>query len=283
MERDECFGAVAEELDVQGGHVCLEGQLRTDPVVAGRIVDRVVYDRGELVANLQAVKLGDVGVPQGEAVRISVVAALVVRRPAVEEAVEVQLLSGVVLVDVGAVPGDLIDRVLHAEDAARGRLLGDADRVSESPAQHRAVVGKVECRVGQGLHVKGADLRHSGVHVPRTVVNVVTAALGHDELVGGGHEQGSGDMPGAAHVLDHRPAVATDGTRIRVIRPRIDIVRGGGKERLVVPGQCDAVVQLAMVRLAAASGREGRFGCSRRCRQPRSWTRRPRDMCAHCP
>ena len=92
---------------------------------------------GVHVAHLEGAADGQVGVfrqvggdPGGEAVRVTVVAALWRVGGAVEVAVKVHLFAGVVFVHVFAIAHDLVDAVFHAVDASGHGVLGDADTVT---------------------------------------------------------------------------------------------------------------------------------------------------------
>lgn len=69
----------------------------------------------------------------------------------------VQLLAGVVAVEILAVPLDLVRRVLDAPDAAVPGILRHADRVAEAPAEHDAVGGVVQRSAGDRRHIEALD------------------------------------------------------------------------------------------------------------------------------
>src|SRR3569833_701937 len=80
----------------------------------GRVVQTVGLAQGELASDRHVSEIGDVLAPDSEAGGIAKVASFVVVRA--ENAVEVHLLVGVVLVDVFPKPQKKDGRVLHAED-----------------------------------------------------------------------------------------------------------------------------------------------------------------------
>lgn len=123
----------------------LEGQTRGNSVVlAESVVERRVLlaDR-DLRSYLDVLVIWDlVDVPRSKARWVAVVAALLVGLRAVEIAVEVHLLSGVVLVDAFAGSVEVVDAVFHRVDGACHGLFGHADRVPKTPAKDQTVIGE---------------------------------------------------------------------------------------------------------------------------------------------
>ena len=71
---------------------------------------------------------------------------------------EVQLLARIVLVDVLAIPGNLICRVLYAVDATTDRMFGDADRVPQTPTKAKTSCVELICLTGHVREVESFDL-----------------------------------------------------------------------------------------------------------------------------
>lgn len=114
----------------------------------------------------------------------------------------VELLTGVVGVDVDAVPRELVDRVLDGPDAAGGGVLGDANIIAQAPPQDAAIVVVV---VGPaGRHIKGLDHGAAALDVLGAHVQVVVAPPGDDEDVGLllGHGQRAADVVCVVHAAD---------------------------------------------------------------------------------
>lgn len=117
----------------------------------------------------------------------------------------VELFSRVVSVDVDPVPGQHVDRVLDGPDAARGRVLRDADVVAHAPAQDPAVVGVVvDLPARQGAQVEDLDHGAALLDVLGAHVEVVVAAARDDELGGVllGHGQRAADVVCVVHAAD---------------------------------------------------------------------------------
>lgn len=117
----------------------------------------------------------------------------------------VQLLTGVVSVDVDPVPGQHVDRVLDGPDAARGGVLRDADVVAHAPAQDPAVIGVVvDLAARQGAQVEDLDHGAALLDVLGAHVEVVVAPARDDELGGVllGHCQRAADMVCVVHAAD---------------------------------------------------------------------------------
>ena len=141
MKSDPGVVAAVVEGEIQGSHVALESQPRRGLLGAVDVVVGGVHvPDGELAADGQVATLRQVARdPGSEAERISVIAALGgVFRP-VEVAVEVHFFAGIVLVDVLTVARGIIDGVFDREDAARGWMLGDTDRVAEPPSKTQPI------------------------------------------------------------------------------------------------------------------------------------------------
>lgn len=172
---------------------------------------------------------------------------------------EVELLAGVIRVNVLAVPPQVIDRVLDGPDAARRGVLGDADRVAEAPAEQRALEVRIRALPlagavgGQRADVEGAQLRVAGVAVGGGGVVVALAAARHEQHVRvlAGQQQRAGNVARVGHVGDERAGgrgVEAGGGG--VVGPRVDVVGGRGVERAAILGEGDAVVELELVELA---------------------------------
>lgn len=152
------------------------------------VVDDLVVDynvtQGELAPDRHVSRPGEaIGIREREAERIAIVTTLLPRRAVpfstpVEDTEEVQLLPGVVLVDVVSVAVQPVGRVLDAVDAPRHRVLRDADVVPQAPAQKPALGGvvirprsslavtrQVADIEGPHLRVAGGELQCGRVHV----------------------------------------------------------------------------------------------------------------------
>lgn len=224
MERDVRLRTIRSELDIQRRGVGRPRESRGDEVITADRVGRNVRRRGrELVADLQGAEARSRRIPHRIALRIAIVTPLATPARSVQEAVEVQLLPGIVLVDIDAVALDVVDGILDAENAARGRLLGHADRVAQTPAEQRARRWR---RVGvrlvrQHAHVEGADLRDARRGIPRERVVVLAAALGHEEHARHflRHEEGAGRVAAVVHLVDDDLLIPADRSRCRVVVP----------------------------------------------------------------
>lgn len=121
------------------------------------IVDPLDVTEGELAPSSHATAVRDIGVPQSEAIRVAIIAAM--QRAVVQWTVEIHFLSRVVAVDVAAHPLDIVCRVLNTVDAASNRVLCNADRVSQTPADQLALGRMVErSTIGHVVEVKRTDL-----------------------------------------------------------------------------------------------------------------------------
>lgn len=249
VERDVGVLVLVVKLDIQRRRVGLESEARRDVLVVAGVVGDVARSIivGELVSDAQLAWLREVfGAPDGVANGVAVVAALVVVVGLANVAVIVELLGGVVAVNVLALAGELVDRVLDRPDAAVG-VLGDADRVAQAPAEDVAVEELVGARVGVELgQVEAADLRVARLNVAGVVVLVGLAAAGDEQGAGLllGHEQRAGRVVRVAHVGDERLVGVAEGEGLGVVGPREDLVGGGGVEGLAVVGEGEAMVEL---------------------------------------
>jgi len=135
VESDVCFGAVGLEDDVEGRHVCLECETGRD---TGGGTECVVYGavrtHCELASHCQIAWVWNGSVPEREAVGIPVVASLRGSR-GVEKTVVIHLLTGVVLMDIRSIAGDLVDAVFYAVDPSYEGFFCHSDRVTEAPAE----------------------------------------------------------------------------------------------------------------------------------------------------
>lgn len=125
------------ELDIIRRHVRLERQSRRRrlfPTV--RIINRAILKvYRKWTPNSQIAAHRDrAHIPRGETVRIAVVAALGQVGGAVEVAVEIQFLAGVVLVDVLARAVQIVDGAFDGVEAACKGVFGDSDGVAQTPA-----------------------------------------------------------------------------------------------------------------------------------------------------
>ena len=168
MERNPRGGSLGVELDVQGCGVGGEGDDWGSEVVLADIivVGRVLGPDGELSTSTQALSSGDLGgIPRGIAVGITIVAALARILGAVQIAVEVKLLTRVVLVDVGAITVHVVNTVFYGPDTASSGILSNTNRVTQAPAQQGTIANKVIGSAVAGSQVKGLDLRVARVDV----------------------------------------------------------------------------------------------------------------------
>lgn len=165
----------------------------------------------------------------------------------------VELLARVVSVDVDPVAREHVHRVLDGPDAARGRVLGDADVVAQAPAQDPALVGVgVGAAARQGGQVEGLDHRAAAVDVLGAGVQVRVAAARDDELVGLllGHGQRAADVVCVVHAADDGGGRSCDRAGARAVLPGEDGLGRGCVERGAVAGQRDAVSKLVMMSIA---------------------------------
>lgn len=112
----------------------LEGQPWRDSILGTRgVVECAIRTRHELAAHREVSLVGDPRSPERKAVWISIIAALVLRRP-IQETMVVHLLARIILVDIGSVSLYLVNAVLDTENAARHWVLGNTDAVTQAPA-----------------------------------------------------------------------------------------------------------------------------------------------------
>lgn len=182
-------------------------------------------------------------------IRVAVVRRI--RRGSITEFTKVvELLARVVSVNVDAVPRKLVDRVLDRPDAARGRVLCDADVVPQTPSEDPPIVVVI---VGPaGRHVKGLDHRAALLDVLGSHVQVVIAAARHDERVGLllGKGQCAADVVCIVHAGNDACRGPGDRACGWVVLPGEDGFGRGGIEDGVVGVQRDAVRKLIMISIS---------------------------------
>lgn len=138
---------------------------------------------GKLVPNLEMSQTREPRRrPDGVAVRIAIVAALMIARA--QSAMVVELFSGIVLVYILPVALQLIDRILDRPDTPRRRMLNDANGIPQAPAKNMAIE-KVERRIPLAYprNVIAANLRVSTGDVASGGVLVGVAAAGDEKRV----------------------------------------------------------------------------------------------------
>lgn len=201
----------------------------------GCVVQSIGLVLRELAADLKALAIWDVVIPERKAVWVAVVTALALGG-CVQEAVKVELLAWVVLVHVGPVPEHLVDRVLDAKDAATRRLFRHADRVAQPPAQHPALGGVVVGGVGGIGHVERTDLGNACRYILGSAIDVAAAAFGDEEhaRLFGRHQERPSRMPTSIQVLDHSPRITVQSAGLGVVGPRQDLGIGRGVQSLTV-------------------------------------------------
>jgi hypothetical protein len=112
-----------------------------------------------LRSDRQILVVGDFGnIPSREAVWITIALALGRILGAVEISMEVHLLARVVLMDILAIPGDLVCRVLYAVDAASDRVLSNANRISQPPTEAKAGCVELVCLTSHFGEIESSDL-----------------------------------------------------------------------------------------------------------------------------
>lgn len=251
MEGDISLASVGIELDVQRSLVGGEGKTRCDKVGGACLVSHgAVLRHGKLRADSQASIFRDfLGVPDGEALGVAVILALVSSSRAIKVPVEVELLARVVLMDVSAVAGDTVNGVLDTVDAASDGVLSDTNRVTETPTKDVTRVVKV-IRLGvrgQIGQVEGTDLRETGTENGGCGEVVVTSAAARHNKHPGlllGDKEGTGHDVVVAHVVDECAVVSADLAGASIIVPSKDSLDRGGVECLSVSGEGKTMVEL---------------------------------------
>ena len=138
MKSNPSFTPAVIELDIIRCRMCLKGQSRPRRLfLAVCIIDRTIpFINRKLTSNSQVtIQRYLTDIPNGEAIRIAVIATLWSVFGSVEVAMEVQLLTGIVLVDISAGTVEVVDGILHGIDAACLRVFRDTYRVAQSPAE----------------------------------------------------------------------------------------------------------------------------------------------------
>jgi len=247
MEANISLTPLLVKLNVQRGVMRRESQARRHIVVgAGLVRKRVVFLDRKLVAHIEPVVGRDLGhIPDGEAVRVPIVLGL---HRAVQEAKEVELLAGVVLVDVLPVARHAVHAVLNAVDAARHGVLPDADRVAQTPAEDGAIRVEVVDLGGRGEvgDVEGPDLRQAArEHGRLRHVDLGASARDHKTALHLlRHQERARDEVVVAHAIDDGTRGGTDGAAFRVVLPGKDGLDGGGVESPAVVRERQAMVEL---------------------------------------
>lgn len=128
---------VCVELDIQWRHMSIKGNpwgYMTG--LAKRIIDRSVLIANGKLRSSGSLKVWNFGsVPCSKAGRVTIILTLQKARSPVQVAVEVQLFSGVVLVDCLATPLDIVDAIFNRVDTTRDGFLGNSYRVPQSPTK----------------------------------------------------------------------------------------------------------------------------------------------------
>jgi hypothetical protein len=223
VERDKSFGAILGELNIKRGNVGLEGQAGCNVVgVAGLVAQGTALCPRKLVTSLEITQLREVlGGPNSIAVGVTIVAALVLGG-AVEPAVKVEFLTGVVLMNVLAETGDLVNGVLNRPDTTVNRVLGDADRVTQTPTND------VTVSVVDGLivlthvtDVEAADLSMAGLELLSISIVVRVGATGNQKgsWRTARKEQGASGVVGVGHVADESAVAIRHGAIPTVVGP----------------------------------------------------------------
>jgi len=186
------------------------------------VIQHIRLGGRELISSLQLVHVREVlGIPDGIAARVSVIATLMLGRP-VEVAMEVELLTRVVLVHVDAVPLHIVNGVLDTPNTSGCRFLANTDRVSETPAENLTIGVVIRgIRVGYVADVEGTDLGVTGLDILCIGVLVGVAAARNDKKSGflPREEEGTGGVIRVVHVGDERFAVLANTHSIGIIRP----------------------------------------------------------------
>lgn len=206
MESNKSLRGIGIELDVQRSRMSLESNTRGDMI---GVASRVCYIRrsaiiNKLVSNLEMSQIRKPRRrPDGVAGRIAVVAPLMIT--GTQDAVVVELFCRIVLVYVLPMTLQLIDRVLNRPDPSRRRVLNNANRVPQAPAENMAVE-KVKRRIpfAYPCDVVAANLRMSASDVASVRVLVGVAAAGDEKSVWLflGHEKRARGVVRVGHVSD---------------------------------------------------------------------------------
>ncbi|VUC28847.1 unnamed protein product [Clonostachys rosea] len=159
VERDVCGGPIIGEFDIKRRRVWRKCKARRDEIlIAGGIIHSILcIVNSKAVTCLERAEVGEiVSPPERKARRISVIATVGLLR----RTVIVQLLSGVVVVNILALALQLVNRILDGPDATGGRMLGDANGITQTPANHVAicVVDPIIVLADEGK-VEATDLR----------------------------------------------------------------------------------------------------------------------------
>lgn len=133
MKSNPSFSPAVIVLDIIWCRMCLKGQSRPRRLfLTVCIIDRTIpVINRKLTSNSQVtIRRYLTHVPNGEAIRIALVPTLWSVFGSVEVAVEIQLLTGIVLVDILAGTIEVVDGVLDGVDAACLRVFRNTYRVS---------------------------------------------------------------------------------------------------------------------------------------------------------
>jgi len=223
MASDPCSGAGAVELDIERRPVSREGQSWGNDIACAFAVVRCAADL-KLRAGLERIGIGDFRyIPRGKAKRVAIVLSLDLWAGLgpIQVAMEIEFLSWIVCMDIGALPVNIVGTVFHTVDSTGDGVLSNAHRVSQSPPKSCTSGGIILRHVGVGADIKRSDLAYAGSNVGGQAIDVVLRATADDQsaFLLLAKQDGPSDMARASHAIYQSGGCARDGAIVGVVRP----------------------------------------------------------------